>query len=105
MDTWNNASALIFNALLCRMVGRTCDLEIAGAIAVVFVALLIPILLPSSKRLNVKGKRKLVLRLEDINGKTKAGLSACASHASDGSWRRDDWSHVEGLLGEYEAGF
>ena len=71
----------------------TDDLEIARAIGIVLVKLLIAVGLPGSESLYIQSKGNGVISLEDVDGKTLAGLAAWVLDANDGGWGGDSRRH------------
>lgn len=65
----------------------TCDLEVACSISIVLVKLLIPVLLPRSKRLDIECECELMLGSKHINRETLGGLTTRGLHPDDGCWR------------------
>lgn len=72
----------------------TCDLEVARPVGVVLIKVLVAILLPRSKRLDVKRECELMLRTKHINRETLGGLAPCGFHTDNGSWGFYDRSHI-----------
>lgn len=64
----------------------TCDLEVACSISIVLVELLVAVLLPSCKCLDIERECELMLGLKHIDRETLGGLTTRGLNTDDGSW-------------------